>query len=226
MNTRRPIITAIALSLAITGPALVAGWDGASNGIYDQDESQDKARNRGRGGNGGSSGRGGEDVTRMRFAGMDRNRDGRITRDEWRGSTNAFNRHDWNGDGVLSGIEVIPGARRPGNGGQQDEFDRLDTNDDGRISLSEWAGDRTLFDRLDRNDDGFLSRDEWKNRGNGGNGDEFDRLDINDDGRISLSEWPGNPALFDRLDRNDDGFLSRDEFKRSDDDRDDDDDDR
>lgn len=70
----------------------------------------------------------------MRFAGMDRNRDGRITRDEWRGSTNAFNRHDWNGDGVLSGIEVIPGARRPGNGGQQDEFDRLDTNDDGFLS--------------------------------------------------------------------------------------------
>ncbi|HEY9422205.1 MAG TPA: signal transduction protein, partial [Thermoanaerobaculia bacterium] len=148
----------------------------------------------------------------MRFAGMDRNRDGRITRDEWRGSTNSFNRHDWNGDGVLSGIEVTPGAQRPGSGGREDEFDRLDRNDDGRISLSEWPGDRDRFARLDRNDDGFLSRDELR-QGDPGTGDEFDRLDVNRDGRISLSEWPGDRDRFSRLDRNDDGFLSRDELR-------------
>ena len=93
----------------------------------------------------------------MRFYGMDTNRDGRITRDEWRGNQNSFNQHDWNGDGVLSGIEVIPGARRPGS---SDPFTRMDLNRDGRISLSEWPGNRNAFDRLDRNDDGFLSRSE------------------------------------------------------------------
>lgn len=231
MRTHKPILGAIVLSLAMTGPALMAATDGGSDRTYDQDKSQDqnkdKARNRGRGNN---QGQGGEDLTRMRFAGMDRNHDGRITRDEWRGNTTSFNQHDWNGDGVLSGIEVTPGAQRPGSGGQGDQFDRLDRNDDGRISLSEWPGDRNRFERLDLNDDGFLSRDELRagNQGNNGINDQFDRLDSNDDGRIALSEWPGTPAAFDRLDRNDDGFLSRDEFKRSrgaGDDNDDDDDD-
>lgn len=49
----------------------------------------------------------------MRFRGLDRNHDGRITRDEWRGNDVSFRVHDWNGDGVLSGEEVRPGAHRP-----------------------------------------------------------------------------------------------------------------
>ena len=48
----------------------------------------------------------------MRFQGMDRNNDGVITRDEWRGNDHSFRNQDWNGDGVLSGDEVRPGARR------------------------------------------------------------------------------------------------------------------
>ena len=51
-------------------------------------------------------------VERMRFRGMDRNNDGVITRDEWRGSAQAFADNDWNGDGVLSGEEVRPDAQR------------------------------------------------------------------------------------------------------------------
>src|SRR6202007_2435978 len=39
----------------------------------------------------------------MRFQGMDRNNDGKITRAEWNGSDRSFQVHDWNGDGVLSG---------------------------------------------------------------------------------------------------------------------------
>jgi hypothetical protein len=48
----------------------------------------------------------------MRFFGLDRNHDGRITRAEWRGNDVSFRVHDWNGDGVLSGAEVRPGAKR------------------------------------------------------------------------------------------------------------------
>ena len=47
-----------------------------------------------------------------RFRGMDRNRDGVITRAEWRGSAQSFRNHDWNGDGRLSGDEIRPGAQR------------------------------------------------------------------------------------------------------------------
>ena len=37
---------------------------------------------------------------------MDTDRDGVVTRAEWRGSEQAFRNHDTNGDGVLSGAEV------------------------------------------------------------------------------------------------------------------------
>ena len=212
MRARNPLITAVVLSLAMSGPTLAAAWDGGSDGSNTQEQAKKKP-NRGRGNNGGNQG---EDLTRMRFYGLDTNHDGRITRDEWRGNQNSFNQHDWNGDGVLSGIEVTPGAQRPGTG---DAFDRLDFNRDGRISLSEWNGDRTTFDRLDLNDDGFLTREELRNNPHG-RGSRFDLLDRNDDGRISLAEWPGNQRSFDRLDRNDDGFLSRQEFARFDEDDD------
>jgi hypothetical protein len=36
----------------------------------------------------------------MRFSGLDRNKDGRITRNEWRGNDQSFANEDWNGDGV------------------------------------------------------------------------------------------------------------------------------
>ena len=39
----------------------------------------------------------------MRFQAMDANRDGVITREEWRGNDRSFRNHDWNGDGRLSG---------------------------------------------------------------------------------------------------------------------------
>ena len=48
----------------------------------------------------------------MRFRGLDRDGDGRVTRWEWRGNDVSFSNHDWNGDGVLRGVEVRPGAAR------------------------------------------------------------------------------------------------------------------
>jgi hypothetical protein len=48
----------------------------------------------------------------LRFRGMDTNGDRRISRSEWRGNDVSFGNHDWNGDGILSGSEVIPGGHR------------------------------------------------------------------------------------------------------------------
>ena len=113
----------------------------------------------------------------IRFAGMDTNGDGVITRNEWRGSEQAFRNHDWNGDGRLSGDEVQPGAqRRAATPGAQadpyeaiDEIDdwtpenfaSLDHNRDGRLSRTEWHASRALFNRIDDNRDGFVSRQEF-----------------------------------------------------------------
>lgn len=49
---------------------------------------------------------------RMRFVEMDTNRDGVIQRREWCESNEAFQAHDWSGDGLLSVEEVRGGGRR------------------------------------------------------------------------------------------------------------------
>ena len=41
----------------------------------------------------------------QKFRGMDRNGDGVITRDEWRGNDNSFTKHDRNRDGVISAAD-------------------------------------------------------------------------------------------------------------------------
>ena len=48
-------------------------------------------------------------VNRNRFEKLDRNNDGRITREEWNGNERAFRNHDWNGDGVFEGMRVYGG---------------------------------------------------------------------------------------------------------------------
>lgn len=113
----------------------------------------------------------------MRFQGMDRNGDGRISRREWRGNDVSFNNHDWNDDGILSGNEVRPGGRDRDwdwdddrDDRWEDQFGRLDRNDDRYLSEAEWPGDLNLFDRIDLNTDGLLSLREigqWRNDRNG-----------------------------------------------------------
>jgi EF hand len=167
MKFRKSIIAAAILSLL--APSATVLVKSANAGVYAKEDKKKPNRNRQENRRNHRGGQSGEDDENenidMRFAGMDRNGDGRITRDEWRGNDVSFNQHDWNGDGVLSGDEVRPGAqpnRREAEA--RARFDRLDTNDDNAISLSEWTGTQSAFERLDRNDDGVLSFDEFNAR--------------------------------------------------------------
>ena len=162
----------------------------------------------------------------MRFRGMDRNRDGVITRTEWRGSDQSFRSHDWNGDGILSGSEVRVGATRDA---QEDEdydqtrrpeftnwtvrgFQNLDHDGDRRISRAEWHYDYEGFNRADRNRDGVLTREEFLgNDTDLDREDRFENLDANRNGRVERSEWHGSRDAFEWMDRNNDGALSRTE---------------
>ena len=171
-----------------------------------------------------------------RFAGMDRNGDGIISRAEWRGSNQSFQNQDWNNDGILSGDEVDSGAARFGRTGagrstavdpretrRAERFDSLDRNGNGRIEAREWDGTVAVFNRLDVNNDNFLSRAEMINAGPGGTAAtrgsatsaqvraerDFNTMDVNTNGRIELREWTGSAAAFDRLDLNNDNVLSR-----------------
>jgi len=162
---------------------------------------------------------------RYRFEEMDRNRDGVITRDEWNGSDQSFNVHDWNRDGRLSGDEIRLGAQRNSNWEEADHnpnwgernlswtrsaFQNLDHNRDGRLTANEWHYDMETFRRVDRNRDNAITLSEYLGENqNDDRGDDFDDLDYNNDGFVSRSEWHGGVQEFNWLDRNRDGRLSR-----------------
>jgi Ca2+-binding EF-hand superfamily protein len=175
---------------------------------------------------------------RPQFAWMDRDQDGVITRDEWRGNDQSFRVHDWNNDGMLSGDEIRGGARRSGRIPDEDDssddrandfrdwtpraFANLDHNRDGRIARNEWRASRESFRRADRNNDGTLTRTEflnesgWQNDSesdwqNDNRVDRFDNLDRDNNGIVTRGEWQGNAQRFEALDVNGDGALSRDE---------------
>jgi Ca2+-binding EF-hand superfamily protein len=166
-----------------------------------------------------------EAQTRMRFQGMDRDGDGRITREEWQGSQRSFNVHDWNGDGVLSGNEVRVGSQRDTDMAQADHdpnwrertlsytrngFNSLDHDRDGRIEPNEWHYQPETFRRIDRNRDNAINLNEFLGQGiDDDRGDNFDDLDYNNDGVVTRNEWHGGTQEFNYLDRNRDGRLSR-----------------
>jgi Ca2+-binding EF-hand superfamily protein len=155
----------------------------------------------------------------MRFRRMDTNNDGVIARSEWRGNPRTFDTYDWNNDGRLSGDEVSVIARRRGNRTGEDgevalddRFDYLDINGNGYVDTNEWDGGQYAFDRLDTNDDRRLTRGEF-NSANNGNASNFTAIDMNNDGRIRLDEWPWSHTSFDRQDTNGDGVISRGEYR-------------
>src|SRR5262245_31327225 len=120
-------------------------------------------------------------------------------------------------------------AQTPQNPGQnrrrapgRSNFARMDTNNDGKISSSEWKGSAEMFARLDSNHDGYITRDELKqNRPKNGNATgrggarNLRAMDTNGDGKISRDEWKGRSEVFDRLDANHDGFITREELQQN-----------
>lgn len=154
------LLSVLALAGILAVPAISAAGPGngkAKGKNKDKHSQTDRKRDRDRNWD--------DESGEMRFQGMDRNGDGRISRNEWRGNDQSFANHDWNGDGILAGDEVRPGAQ-----GEDDD----------------WNGDRgweDRFENLDRNDDDYLSRDEWP-----GADRLFNLLDLNRDGRVSFQE--------------------------------------
>jgi Ca2+-binding EF-hand superfamily protein len=194
----------------LTAAALVGLWAIADPAVLIAGAGQGQARQR----------------ETMRFGAMDQNRDGVISKQEWRGSDRSFRAHDWNEDGILSGNEVRVGRNRDVqdeedyDGTRRQEFRNwtvrgfrsLDHNGDDRIARSEWHYAPEAFIRADRNRDNILTQSEFLgNDTDIDREDRFEYLDANNDGRVERSEWHASRDAFEWLDRDNNGALSRTE---------------
>lgn len=109
-----------------------------------------------RGPRGGRRGHGGGHMLTR----ADANSDGNISRDEFLARPTAmFERLDANDDGVIAASERPQRRERPE--GQRRERVNPDANNDGQLSRAEYAAmGGSMFDRLDANDDGRVTQEE------------------------------------------------------------------
>ncbi len=164
---------------------------------------------------------------------LDADHDGKISKEEFTGPDEAFDRLDADGDGFVAAGEA--GGRGGGQdaGGNAQRWQAMwrnaDKNGDGAISEDEWPGKPEMFEKLDRNGDGVIGEDEQpkfdRPAGDGPprRGDQVDpearwqqmleRFDGDDDGQITEAEFQGPDKVFDYLDRNGDGVITADEGK-------------
>jgi len=151
--------------------------------------------------------------------GQDRNGDGVITRDEWRGSDQSFRQRDSNEDGVLSGNELPASMRSRSDtqrrsGGQNRYDDRNADGNRNRYGDRDRSNGTSGYGRdpyeYDRNDG-----DRNRNTARQGQNATLDQLDKNHNGVVEGDEWTFNADVFHQLDRNGDSVLSSDELRNT-----------
>jgi len=113
-------------------------------------------------------------------------------------------------------------ASAQGPRGAADLFERLDADQDGRITQEEFSNRRaTQFAATDTDADGFLTAEEMLDQWRARNSEEaataritrmIERLDENDDGRLSAEEMPqprrDGSRFFNRIDADGDGAIT------------------
>ncbi len=173
-----------------------------------------------------------------RIMAMDKDDDGKVSKEEYTGPAPLFDRLDADKDGFVTGSEAAASRQRGTAGASPSgrprrlmglptaRFEELDADKDGKISKEEYKGPAFLFNGLDADKDGFVTEKEAipggepldtppfgprRRPGSGAGlaGARFEAMDKDDDGKVRKDEYKGPAPLFDRLDADEDGFVTK-----------------
>ena len=134
------------------------------------------------------------------FRALDTNNDGVLSRNEF------VNRRAGIEDDTIEGNMAVDTTAAAG------QFRAKDRNNDGLLTRGEY-GDPVTFDRVDRNDDNRISYDEFLNPpAPTTRQEQFHSLDRNRDGVVSRGEWVSQAGAFHLADRNGDNVVTMREF--------------
>jgi Ca2+-binding EF-hand superfamily protein len=151
----------------------------------------------------------------------DKDKDGKISQEEYPGSQASFNKMDLNQDGYLDETELqksVPYSKAQMGERGSGYIQRFDKNQDGKLSQEEYPGPASAFQRLDSNSDGFIDANEAPGTKPLNQPQKIDRasgyiknFDKDKDGKLSKEEYPGSESAFKRADKNSDGFIDQTE---------------
>jgi Ca2+-binding EF-hand superfamily protein len=121
------------------------------------------------------------------FTRYDKNKDGKVTPEEFRGGKTLFEAYDADKDGVLL-LEEVKAAKQAASTGPS--FRELDTDKDGFVTRREWQGTQEEFDAVDLDHDGVWSKlDRALEKRHTQAKGEIQMFDTDKDGVISSDEW-------------------------------------
>jgi Ca2+-binding EF-hand superfamily protein len=90
----------------------------------------------------------------------DKDEDGKISKDEFKGSDKAFDNLDKNQDGYIDKDEAQKDRKKQSKKGEKGYINKYDKDGDGKLSKDEFPGSDKAFSNLDKNQDGYIDKSE------------------------------------------------------------------